>query len=1080
MVIGPNGTGKSTILCAICLGLGGEPNLLGRASDIETFVANGEEEGEIEIEIVNTKKGGRNPVIRRQIRRNGSPKSTFIWNDQQVSRKVVRDNCLDYYQISVDNLCTFLPQDRVGSFSGFDSRQLLVETEKSLSASQHLYHTHQELIKDQEEVRGGNDKRAILENKLEQLKHEQQRLGRARALIEERNVAIQQADLLRKKIVWLKFDALIGQANDKKIAKAELKKQLREVAERIKPLEEAHASTKQKLDQFTSECNACDNAIREEQKNMEKQTSKYESHDDMIETIISELQTIDKRRLDKEHKVQELREKVTSFSESMANWPAMDSLKEEELQCRNDQKAIMTLYDNARREQHRLQQERNELEDEFKRVQTQLSKLQDEKARRKDRIYAQNPNLKKISDWIQSHRTEFRKEVVGPVMCEIATKSEREAAYLEQHVPNSTLKSFIVQCKEDYDYLYRNVRGELKVPINVLLVKDILPIKRMYSEQKMEILKREHGVTGYMDETFMAPDLVMEALKMSARIDGVLIGTERTQQSLDNKDLLNYLSQTEDGSGKLQNCCIFSSDGAKSYKYTSMVSKYSKKSSVRVDDIRPAKFLAPGVSDEAKDKVQAEFDALRTRRDAAQAAVEEASGKQAEVQAQAQESRAKQKAAREAVENLQRMINKLRNAEAKLKDAEAELSVGDEQEKAHKVAQLEKRIHHSLLALMEHSESYFKMMTHTATLSKARLSREAASQEERTSGQALEEATHDYRSIEKKFLDASEAFKRAKEELHRLKKIADEEAPIEDEHGNELPLKAQLEELPVTVLEEAQVALDEAEAKIESIAADQNVIREHERNLAEVEEVQSQLDDLNSSEERRRQQLDQKVKPWVESLKVAVQKVDSLFSQYMAEMGCTGEVGLTMGQSTEAQPYGNFIEWGIEIRVAFRENHKLQVLSARVQSGGERSVSTIMYLMALQDMMVAPFRCVDEINQGLDERNERLVFKRIVTNSTKIPGRAGPTDHAGQYFLITPKLLPNLYDMEVEAMTVLFIFNGPYNVKDPLDWNIRKLIELRKRALGEMEDNVDDENDSPNMQAENARPSKQRKKRIME
>lgn len=62
--------------------------------------------------------------------------------------------------------------------------------------------------------------------------------------------------------------------------------------------------------------------------------------------------------------------------------------------------------------------------------------------------------------------------------------------------------------------------------------------------------------------------------------------------------------------------------------------------------------------------------------------------------------------------------------------------------------------------------------------------------------------------------------------------------------------------------------------------------------------------------------------------------------------------------------YGNFKEWGIEIRVSFRENVKPQVLSARVQSGGERSVSTIMYLMALQEMMVSPFRCVDEINQG--------------------------------------------------------------------------------------------------------------------
>lgn len=99
--------------------------------------------------------------------------------------------------------------------------------------------------------------------------------------------------------------------------------------------------------------------------------------------------------------------------------------------------------------------------------------------------------------------------------------------------------------------------------------------------------------------------------------------------------------------------------------------------------------------------------------------------------------------------------------------------------------------------------------------------------------------------------------------------------------------------------------------------------------------------------------------------------------------------------------------------------------SLLIRSGGERSVSTIMYLMALQEMMVSPFRCVDEINQGLDDRNERLVFKRIVKNSTRPPGRS-PIDHAGQYFLITPKLLPNLIDMEEEATTVLFVMNGKY------------------------------------------------------
>lgn len=62
--------------------------------------------------------------------------------------------------------------------------------------------------------------------------------------------------------------------------------------------------------------------------------------------------------------------------------------------------------------------------------------------------------------------------------------------------------------------------------------------------------------------------------------------------------------------------------------------------------------------------------------------------------------------------------------------------------------------------------------------------------------------------------------------------------------------------------------------------------------------------------------------------------------------------------------------------------------------------------MALQDHMSTPVRSVDEINQGLDERNERLVFDRIVQNATKPPEGNDLTAHSGQYFLITPKLLP--------------------------------------------------------------------------
>ena len=59
----------------------------------------------------------------------------------------------------------------------------------------------------------------------------------------------------------------------------------------------------------------------------------------------------------------------------------------------------------------------------------------------------------------------------------------------------------------------------------------------------------------------------------------------------------------------------------------------------------------------------------------------------------------------------------------------------------------------------------------------------------------------------------------------------------------------------------------------------------------------------------------------------------------------------------------DFSKYGVQIRVKFRDNEDLQALTAHRQSGGERSVSTMLYLMALQGITSCPFRVVDEINQ---------------------------------------------------------------------------------------------------------------------
>jgi structural maintenance of chromosomes protein 5 len=121
-----------------------------------------------------------------------------------------------------------------------------------------------------------------------------------------------------------------------------------------------------------------------------------------------------------------------------------------------------------------------------------------------------------------------------------------------------------------------------------------------------------------------------------------------------------------------------------------------------------------------------------------------------------------------------------------------------------------------------------------------------------------------------------------------------------------------------------------------------------------------------------------------------IQELNKLFIEYMHELGNEGRVEIEENPASLSQ-------WGLILSVSFRKGTAPVPLKKNVQSGGERSVSTIMFLMALQDMVKSPFRVVDEINQGMDERNERIVFKRIVERSV------GP--NRPQYFLITPKLL---------------------------------------------------------------------------
>ena len=76
-------------------------------------------------------------------------------------------------------------------------------------------------------------------------------------------------------------------------------------------------------------------------------------------------------------------------------------------------------------------------------------------------------------------------------------------------------------------------------------------------------------------------------------------------------------------------------------------------------------------------------------------------------------------------------------------------------------------------------------------------------------------------------------------------------------------------------------------------------------------------------------------------------------------------------------------------------------------------------LKSLYYMTVVPFRCIDEINQGMDSTNERKVFELMVHVANK---------NSSQYFLFSPKLLMGLeYSDKMDIHTIT---NSPTNIAD--------------------------------------------------
>jgi chromosome segregation ATPase len=109
--------------------------------------------------------------------------------------------------IQLDNMCQFLPQDRVAEFAKMLPPQLLLETEKALG-SRELFEQHTALMAEKQGMRDLEADVAAASAQLERLRGQNASLERDVERFAAREKLLAKAEEMRGKVPWVKYHAV--------------------------------------------------------------------------------------------------------------------------------------------------------------------------------------------------------------------------------------------------------------------------------------------------------------------------------------------------------------------------------------------------------------------------------------------------------------------------------------------------------------------------------------------------------------------------------------------------------------------------------------------------------------------------------------------------------------------------------------------------------------------------------------------------------------------------------------------------------------------------------------------------------
>ncbi len=213
---------------------------------------------------------------------------------------------------------------------------------------------------------------------------------------------------------------------------------------------------------------------------------------------------------------------------------------------------------------------------------------------------------------------------------------------------------------------------------------------------------------------------------------------------------------------------------------------------------------------------------------------------------------------------------------------------------------------------------------------------------------------------------------------------------------------------PYEVSEELKLVSAQLQ-KLQDLPEDaEKIYRDYTGNL---EGLKGKLQELQDNKKLMLKELEERKKAWKNAVQNLIDEVAPIYQQVLSTVGATGAIRLDEGDTVA--------EAGLQLLVGFK-GAEPSILDPYTQSGGERSVALVAFMLSLQSRIISPLRAMDEFDIHMDPRNREAIFKMILAQGKRNPN--------SQHIVITPSII-TVADRTAHVITVQSV-HGSSQVKE--------------------------------------------------